>query len=252
MLQCSPIGTWDSSFRAWNTGPRNSGGQQVPGTGERVSLTGLNRYGLFLRRSTGTRVTLDLGDGNHAFFLHDSWSPQGADLPSQTDWQGRVTAQRFDQLATIRLGNCSGAGATSLVDLTSPDFITGPIQVLGGNTPGSRNVIWGSAADDTVICGAADTVICGSAGRNLFQLGSGDDCLQYVARGGAEDRVERFDPRRDRIELWGLAPGTLPSVSLQASGNDTVLSWESNQLRLVDTILPLPSPGTLPSWIVVV
>jgi Ca2+-binding RTX toxin-like protein len=204
-----------------------------------------------LRNGSQSQVTLELGDGNHAFFLHDSFSSQSTELTSQRDWQGRATAARFDQLAAIRLGNCSGPGATTIVDLTSTDFITGPITVVGGQTVGSRNVIWGSAADDTVIGGAADTVICASAGRNTLRLGSGSDRLQIVAGVGAIDRVEGFDAKKDKLELWGLNPGTSPALTLQRDGANSVLSWETNRITFINQSLALSSAGTLPAWIVV-
>jgi hypothetical protein len=252
VVRASAIGTWEEGYAAWNAGSRTAAGQSVPGTGETLAIDGLNRYGISLRNASQSQITLELGDGNHAFFLHDSWSPQSAELPGQRDGQGRSTAARFDQLSTIRLGNCGAAGAMSIVDLTSTDFITGPITVVGGNTVGSRNVIWGSAADDTVICGAADTVICGSAGRNTLQLGSGADRLQYVAGVGAIDRVDRFDSTKDKIELWGLNPGTAPTLTLQPDGANTLLTWETNRITFTGQSLALPSGGTLPSWIRVV
>jgi cyclophilin family peptidyl-prolyl cis-trans isomerase len=251
VIQPSSAGLWEAGFEAWNGGGITATGQRVPGTGEAIAIRGLQRHGVSLRNAPGTRVTLDLGDGDHAFFLHDSWSPQAADLPGQSDWQGRSTAPRFDQLATIRLGNASAAGATSLVDLSSPDFLIGPITIVGGNTVGSRNVIWGSAADDTVIAGAADTVICGSAGRNTFQLGNGADRLQVVAGVGAIDRVTGFNPARDRLELWGLPSGSRPSLTLAPVGADTLLTWETNQITFTRQSLTLPAPGSLPAWVVV-
>jgi cyclophilin family peptidyl-prolyl cis-trans isomerase len=251
VVQPGSSGTWDAGFEAWNAGSTTAAGQAVAGTGEAIGIGGLRRYAVSLRDAATSQVTLELGDGNHAFFLHDSWSPQVADLPTQTDWQGRATAPRWDQLATIRLGNCDAAGATSLVDLTSPDFITGPLTVVGGNTRGSRNVIWGSAADDTVIGGAADTVICASAGRNTLKLGTGADRLQYVSGAGAIDRVTGFNPARDRLELWGVTPGTFPTLSLQAEGRNTLLTWNTNRVTFSGTSLPLPAPGTLPDWVVV-
>jgi cyclophilin family peptidyl-prolyl cis-trans isomerase len=251
VVRPTPVDSWSAGADAWNAGSTTAQGRAVPGTGEMIAITGLNRYEVCLRNAPRSEVTLDLGDGNHAFFLHDALSPQTDALPAQPDWQGTSTAPRFDQLSTIRLGNCSGPGSTSLVDLTSPDFITGPLTVVGGNTPGSRNVIWGSAADDTVTCGAADTVICGSAGRNSFQLGSGADRLQYAAGAGANDRVTGFDLTRDRLELWGVTPGTRPTLSLQATGANTLLSWETNRITFSGQSLALPSPGSLPDWIVV-
>jgi peptidyl-prolyl cis-trans isomerase A (cyclophilin A) len=251
-VQPTPIGSWGSGFAAWNAGSRTAAGQLLPGTGQRLAIQGLDRYGISLRNATGSQVSLDLGTGNHAFFLHDAWSPRSNELITQLDSQGRTTAARFDQLSSIRLGDCTAAGATSLVDLTSPDFITGPITVLAGNTVGSRNVIWGSSADETVIGGAADTLICAGAGHNILQLGSGTDRLQYVVAGGAADSISHFDPSRDRIELWGLPAGTNPNLSLRASGADSVLSWEGNTLTFTGLSLTLPSGGVRPSWLTVV
>lgn len=248
-VQATPIGIWDAGFSAWNAGSRTAAGQRLPGTGQRIALQGLDRYGVSLRNATGSQVSLDLGNGNHAFFLHDAWSTQSSELTPQLDSQGRSTAARFDQLKSIRLGDCRAAGDTSLVDLTSPDFITGPITVLAGNTVGSRHVIWGSSADDSVIGGAADTLICGGAGRNNLQLGSGTDWLQYVVAGGADDSISNFDPSRDRIELWGLPAGARPNFSLQASGANSVLSWEGNKLTFNGLSLPLPTVGTPSSWL---
>ena len=248
-VQATPIGSWGPGFVAWNTGSRTAAGQRLPGTGQRLAIQGLDRYGVSLRNATGSQVSLDLGNGNHAFFLHDAWSPQSGELSTQRDSQGHITAARFDQLSSIRTGDCTAAGAISLVDLTSSDFITGPITVQAGNTVGSRHVIWGSSGDETVIGGAADTLIFGGAGRNNLQLGSGSDKLQYVVAGGADDRISDFDPSNDRIELWGLAAGTRPNLSLQASGADSVLSWEGNTLTFTGWSLTLPSGGARPSWI---
>ena len=254
-VQATPIGSWGSGFAAWNAGSRTAAGQLMPGTGQRLAIQGLDRYGVSLRNATRSQVSLDLGNGNHAFFLHDAWSSQSSELTTQVDSQGRTTAARFDQLSSIRLGDCTAAGDTSLVDLTSPDFITGPITVLAGNTVGSRNVIWGSSDDETVVGGAADTLICGGAGRNNLQLGSGTDRLQYVVAGGADDSISNFDPSRDRIELWGVPSGKRPnllaSVSLQTAGTDSVLSWEGNKLTFTGLSLTLPSGGALPNWLMV-
>jgi len=254
-VKATPIGTWGGGFAALNAGSRTAAGQRLPGTGQRVAIQGLDRYGVSLRNATGSQVSLDLGAGNHAFFLHDAWSPQSSELTTQVDNLGHTTAARFDQLSSIRLGDCKAAGDTSLVDLTSPDFITGPITVVAGNTVGSRHVIWGSSADDTVVGGAADTLIFGGAGRNTLQLGSGTDRLQYVLAGRADDSISNFDPTSDRIELWGLSASTRqtlrPTLSLQTSGSDSVLSWEGNKLTFTGVLLTLPSGGALPSWLTV-
>jgi Ca2+-binding RTX toxin-like protein len=148
------------------------------------------------------------------------------------------------------MGDCASAGSTSLVDLTSADFSIGPITVVGGNRAGSRHVIWTSAADDTIICGGADNVIFAGGGRNSLQLSNGSDRLQYVASGDADDRVSHFNPSQDRIELWGLTAGSLPSLSLQSDGQGgSVLSWQDNRITFSNTLLNLPSGSGLPAWI---
>jgi cyclophilin family peptidyl-prolyl cis-trans isomerase len=250
VVRPTAIGTWEEGYAAWNAGSRTTAGTSVLGTGQSLAIAGLKRYGVSLRNGSKSQVTLELGDGNHAFFLHDAWSSQSAELTTTRDGQGRTTAARFDQISTIRLGNCSGSGGMTIVDLTSTDFITGAMTVVGGNTAGSRNVIWGSAADDTVVCGSADTVICASAGRNTLRLGSGSDRLQYVAGVGAIDRVESFNAGVDKLELWGVQPGTSPVLTLQRDGGNSVLSWESNRITFINQLLTLPSAGSLPSWIV--
>ncbi|MEB3260923.1 MAG: peptidylprolyl isomerase, partial [Cyanobacteriota bacterium] len=250
VVRPTPIGTWGPGFSAWNGGSITAAGQRLPGTGQTVRLAGLRRYGITLRSAPQSQVIFDLGDGDHAFVLHDSWTPQTGELPAQSDSLGRQTAPRFDQLTTLRLGNGT-VGGTTVVDLTSPDFLTGAITVVAGNTVGSRQVIWGSAADDTVIGGAADLVIAGSGGRNTFQLGSGADRLQYVAGVGATDRVTGFQPAVDRLELWGLPPGSPPELTLQSVGGDTLLTWDNNRVTFSGLTLPVPAPGTLPSWVVV-
>lgn len=250
VMRATPIGRWAAGFVARNAGSVRADGTLLPGTGQRIAIEGLDRYALSLRNASGTNVDLDLGNGNHAFFLHDSWTPQSSALASRVDADGRRTAARFDQLRTIRMGECSAAGATSLVDLTSADFSIGPITVVGGNRAGSRNVIWTSAADDTIICGGADNMIFAGGGRNTLKLSNGSDRLQYAANGGADDLVSDFNPRQDRIELWGLKAGTLPSLNVQSDGRDgSVLSWQGNRVTFSDTLLNLPSGGGLPPWI---
>jgi Ca2+-binding RTX toxin-like protein len=235
---------------ARNAGSVTTDGALRPGTGQKIAIEGLDRYALSLRNAEVSKVDLDLGNGNHAFFLHDSWTSQSPALASRVDSDGRPTAARFDRLQSIRMGDCAAAGSTSLVDLTSADFSIGPVTVYGGNRAGSRNVIWTSAADDTIICGGADNVIFGGGGRNTLKLGNGSDRVQYVANGGADDLVSHFNPSQDRIELWGLTAGTLPSLSVQSDGrNGSVLSWQDNHITFANTLLSLPSGSGLPAWI---
>lgn len=142
--------------------------------------------------------------------------------------------------------------STSLVDLTSADFSIGPITVSGGNRAGSRNVIWTSAADDTIICGGANNVIFAGGGRNTLRLSKGSDRLQYVGNGGAHDLVSQFNPSQDRVELWGLKAGTTPSLRVESDGRGgSVFSWQGNRITFSNTLLNLPTGGGLPAWITV-
>ncbi|MEB3305603.1 MAG: peptidylprolyl isomerase [Cyanobacteriota bacterium] len=251
-VRATPIGRWGPGFAAQNAGSVTTNGTLRPGTGQMITIEGLDRYALSLRNAPGSNVDLDLGNGNHAFFLHDSWTPQSSALASKVDADGRRTAARFDQLRSIRMGECSAAGATSLVDLTSADFSIGPITVIGGNRAGSRNVIWTSAADDTIICGGANNVIFAGGGRNTLRLSKGSDRLQYVGNGGAHDMVSQFNPSQDRVELWGLKAGTTPSLSVESDGRGgSVFSWQGNRITFSNTLLNLPTGGGLPAWITV-
>lgn len=250
-VRATPIGRWSTGFVARNVGSITPDGALRPGTGQTIAIDGLNRYSLSLSNAANSQVSVDLGNGNHALFLHDSWTSQSSTLTSRIDSDGRPTAARFDQLRSIHIGDCEAAGATSLVDLTSADFLVGPVTVYGGNRTASRNVIWASAADDTIICGGADNMIFSGAGRNTIQLSQGSDRLQYVVNGGADDLVRQFNPTQDRIELWGLAAGTAPSLSVQSDGLDgTVLSWQGNRITFSGTQINLPMGGGLPEWIV--
>lgn len=249
-VKATPIGRWGPGFLARNTGSVATDGTLRPGTGQTIAIEGLDRYALSLRNAADSNVDLDLGNGNHAFFLHDSWTSQSSALATRVDADGRPTAARFDRLRSIRMGDCAAAGATSLVDLTSADFSIGPITVVGGNRAGSRHVIWTSAADDTILCGGANHVVFAGGGRNTLQLNNGSDRLQYVANGGADDRVSHFNPSQDRVELWGLTAGTLPSLSLQSDGQGgSVLDWQGNRITFTNTLLNLPTGSGLPSWI---
>jgi hypothetical protein len=87
-IRPSAIGAWGADVVAWNAGSKTATGQALPGTGETIAIQGLNRHEISLRALPQGQVTLDLGDGNHAFALHDALSPQSAELPAQHDGAG--------------------------------------------------------------------------------------------------------------------------------------------------------------------
>jgi len=237
-LQLQVAERWGAGYGARNTS-----------TGQVLSLKGLGRYGLVTRAIPEAITTLVLDpELNSALFLHDSHSPFHPNLHSELedDGVGRPSIPRLDAIATIVMGEGSG---TSIVDLTSTDYITGGVTVLGGTTAGALSVFWGSSGDDTFVSRGADSLIFGGDGLNTFVLSEGQDVLQYAAGGRSRDTIplpadpqqhqQAFDPLRDRIELWG---GKQTPVQLLNGPGGSTLEWGDNRLlfqgvtdlRLVD------------------
>lgn len=179
---------------------------------------------------------------NSAFFLHDAYTAFHASLSLSPDSQGRASAARLLNIDTIHMGS---AGGTSIVDLTSPDYSSGPTTVHGASS--GTSVFWGSDADDTFLSGGVDAVIYGGLGRNAYSLGAGSDTLQYRLSSnggsGASDRISGFDPSRDRLQLYTPSGQTSPSPTLSSANGSTLLSWDGHSLEFLG--LPSLSLNTL-------
>jgi len=209
---------------------RNVGHAGAPGTGERISLEGLARYSFVARAIAAATTTIELEpEKDSALFLHDAHSAFHADVVRSADREQRASAQRLLEVDTIRMGS---AGGTSIVDLTSTDYVTGAVTVYAAYR--GRSIVWASEANDTVISGGGDTVIYGGKGNNQLELGAGLDTLQYRAGVGARDVVSGFDPSRDRLQLWAASDQTIAAPALTTITTSSVsvrrLSWGGNSI----------------------
>jgi len=209
---------------------RNVGHAGAPGTGERINLEGLARYSFVARAIAAATTTIELEpEKDSALFLHDAHSAFHADVVRSADREQRASAQRLLEVDTIRMGS---AGGTSIVDLTSTDYVTGAVTVYAADR--GRSIVWASEANDTVISGGGDTVIYGGKGNNQLELGAGLDTLQYRAGVGARDVVSGFDPSRDRLQLWAASDQTIAAPSLTtittSSASVRRLSWGGNSI----------------------
>ncbi|MFN7900985.1 MAG: hypothetical protein ACK5N0_15250 [Synechococcaceae cyanobacterium] len=227
-LHARTSSTWSSGFVAYN-----AGSPTAPGSGERIPVTGLGRYSFVATAIPGATTAIVLEpDQNTAYFLHDTYSAFFSGLNLQPDRYGRASAQRLLNIDTITMGS---AGGTSIVDLTSPDYLTGPMTVFGAAR--GTSIVWGSDADDSYISSGSDAVICGRLGRNSHTLGSGRETLQHrqmSASGGAIDKIRGFDPSMDRLQFWS-ATDQQPSIpSLTNNASSTLLAWGGHTIEFLD------------------
>ncbi|MBL8808185.1 MAG: tandem-95 repeat protein, partial [Rhodospirillales bacterium] len=144
-------GNWTSGYSAFNAG--NPG---VAGTGETVSINGLDRtYDVF---QGGDGVdTVNLGNGNDALFLDDRYSPQA------------VAGGRIQGVEVIDAGE-----GNDVVDLTSTTYSIGAVTVLGGT---GNDVIWTSLGNDYVDGGTGNDRIWTGGGNDTIVGGQGNDTI---------------------------------------------------------------------------
>lgn len=222
-LQLMAVERWGAGFAVRNVR-----------TGQSLSLKGLGRYSVVATAVPEAITTIEMDHRlDSALVLHDAYSPFHPVLSTQLtpDHAGLPSMARFDAITTVVMGD---GKRTSILDLTSVDYVTGGVTVLGGTTPGARSVFWGGGGNDTFEARGADSLIFGGDGSNTFVLSTGRDVLQYSALGRADDTIpwsadpqQRFDGSTDRIEFWGGEAGA-PSVIQDPQGS--LLIWGENRL----------------------
>jgi len=179
ILVISEDARWNSSFIAYNAGsPGNTG------TGERVSISAMQRsHDLFdggegLDTARGT-------DGNDALFLHDTFSP----LPNGT-------GPRIQSIERFNMG-----AGDDIVDLTSPTYAYGAVELNG---EAGNDILWGSSGDDILKGGTGNDRLSGGAGndRYLFSRGDNQDTIvEQDSTAGNHDTLSfRGDINHD--QLW--------------------------------------------------
>jgi hypothetical protein len=225
----------------WSFGSyaENVGNGSFSGTRQRISLEGKGRYLQSITAESRAHVVVQFQpETDAAFFLHDAYSPSHADVSHVVDSNGLRSSPRFDGIDVLYMET---AGGTSIVDLTSPDFITGDIIVYGA--PRGQSIFWGSSSNDVFTSRAGDSLLYGGGGVNAFYLGGGVDVLQYHPGQGAADVVYGFDWSQDVIELWKSPNAADAQPVFSRAPGVFSLDWMGNS---IDFLVASDPPPLLP------
>ena len=95
-------------------------------------------------------------------------------------------------------------------------------DTLYGGPGGGDDMMHGGPGNDTIYGGAGDDTLIGGPGDDTLVPGAGRDALVFD-RGDGTDRVLRFDPSEDKIDLTGLDLPETWEPFLRQDGNNTVL-----------------------------
>jgi len=215
---------WASGYVAKNVGNIDS-----IGTGQVISLEGMNRFSDVIDGGDDIDV-LNLTDGNDAFFIDDVYSDHHSSLaPSLTSIsQGIDSTARIVNLEVINAGS-----GNDIVDLTSANFIlTNAVEING---EAGNDTLWGSNGNDTVNGGEGNDTIFGGTGNDTLTGGIGFDTFQFTAT-AANDIITDFSLTDDSIQLYYRAEDNHTNADLSlASG---VLTWNvdsiSNDIVVID------------------
>jgi len=201
---------WDSSIVAKNVSNDSS-----TGTNEKISLAGLNRFSDVI--DGGADVdTINLTDGNDAFFIDDVYSEHHSSLTLTSTTQGVDSTARVVDLEVINAGE-----GNDIVDLTSTNFVLATAVAINGEA-GNDN-LWGSNGSDIIDGGTGDDSIFGGTGADTLTGGTGADIFQFTATAGS-DVITDFDVGGDSIELYYRAEDNHTNADLSlASG---ILTWD--------------------------
>jgi len=217
-LNLAADGIWTSGYAAANQSL--AGG--TPGTGQQVLLEGKVRFADILDGGGGAD-TVQLTNGNDAFFLHDAYSLFNAQAVLTNDAQGQANTARAVAIENIH----AGAG-DDIIDLTSTNFSIDGVRLFGD---AGNDILWGNLGNDTLQGGDGMDTLFGGAGNNTLNGGAGADIFQYVTGGTASDTIEDFAIGVDKIELYGAA--STAEVSAAVNGDHVTLSWGSQTIDLV-------------------
>lgn len=179
---------WASGYVAKNVGNIDS-----IGTGQVISLEGMNRFSDVIDGGDDIDV-LNLTDGNDAFFIDDVYSDHHSSLVLSPTTQDINSTARIVNLEVIN----AGAG-NDIVDLTSANFALTTGVMINGEA--GDDVLWGSNGDDIINGGDGDDVIFGGAGNDILTGGAGSDVFQFTATSGGFT-ITDFDAQYDSIEFY--------------------------------------------------
>ena len=200
----------------WVTGyiARSVSNSSSTGTGEKITLDGLNRFSEVI--DGGADVdTLNLTDGNDAFFIDDVYSAHHSSLALTSTTQGIDSIARITNLEVINAGE-----GNDIVDLTSTNFVLAEAVVINGEA--GNDVLWGSNGNDTINGGDGDDVLFGGTGSDTLTGGAGSDNFQFTATAGS-DVITDFSLADDSIHLYYRVEDKHTSADLNLTNG--ILTW---------------------------
>ena len=201
---------WGAGYSA-----RNVSNDSSVGTGEKITLSGLNRFSDVI--DGGADVdTLILTSGNDAFFIDDVFSSHHSSLTLASTIQGIGSIARITNLEVINAGE-----GNDIVDLTSTNFILANAIEINGEA--GNDSLWGSNGDDTIDGGTGDDSIFGGTGSDTLTGGTGSDAFQFTATAGS-DGITDFGVGGDTIQLYYQAEDNHTNADLSLANG--VLTWD--------------------------
>jgi len=160
--------------------------------------------------------TLNLTDGNDAFFIDDIYSAHHSSLSLASTTQGLDSIARILDLEIIN----AGVG-NDIVDLTSDNFVLANAIEINGEA--GDDILWGSNGNDSINGGDGNDTINGGAGFDDLSGGTGADIFQFTATSGSDDILD-FDITQDSIQLYYRAGDDHTNADLSLSNG--VLIWD--------------------------
>ena len=141
--------------------------------------------------------TINLGSGNDAFFLHDSFSDFHSSLTLTTDTHtGAEGTQRIMNVETI-----NGLDGDDIIDLTSPDYsLAGQVITINGGN--GEDIIWGSDATETLIGGNGNDVLFGGSSNDTLIGGSGADTFEFTVTSGNDTISDYSKSQGDILKIY--------------------------------------------------
>lgn len=206
------------------------------GTGENFNLNGMVKVEDVI--DGGADVdTIQLGEGNIALFLQDSFSGFHASVALTMNSRGEEGVARLANIEKI-MGNDS---ELNLIDLTSTDYsLAGQAITIDG--AGGSDIIWGSDADEIIIGGDGNDELFGGTGTNVLTGGTGADEFQFTHT-SQDTSVTDFDASQgDALRFYneGGAEFDKGSVAANSAGDGIIIDYTNkNQTHSLDISLGL-------------
>ena len=202
-------GVYGNGYVAMNVSNNSS-----VGTNEAIGLNGFNSFSDVI--DGGADVdTLNLTNGNDAFFIDDVYSAHHSSLALTSTTQGIDSIARITNLEVINAGE-----GNDIVDLTSTNFVLAEAVVINGEA--GNDVLWGSNGNDTINGGDGDDVLFGGTGSDTLTGGAGSDNFQFTATAGS-DVITDVSLADDSIQLYYRVEGKHTSADLNLTNG--ILTW---------------------------